>query len=401
MPAPRILILDDRQDNLCALRAMLEEWVPGAIILTAPSGLEGIEKAERDLPDTVLTDVLMLDMDGYEVCRRLKASDRTRHIPVILFTASITDVKQRVRSMEVGADAFVTIPIDGAELAAQIGVALRIKTAADELRKYKEHLHESETRLAQAQKMETIGRLTSGLVHDINNTLTIVGGYADIILENPDQNEAVHAGATEIRKASRRAASLIRQLLNFSRKHALRQDEINVNEHVSGIEGMLQKMLGEDVLLLLKLEQGIGRIEVDPDQLTQLVMNLTANARDAMPHGGQLTIETESFRMDTTRAEEHTEMRPGDYVMLSVTDNGYGMDARTKERIFEHFFTTKGSGTGTGLGLSNVHGTVKRCGGFISVDSEINRGTKFRIYFPHVRAEESSDKHRRQDDPRC
>ncbi|MBU8914314.1 MAG: response regulator [Spirochaetales bacterium] len=423
MPAPKILVIDDKPDNLCALRATLEEWIPDAVILTVLSGMEGIERAERDLPDAVLTDILMPGIDGYEVCSRLKAGHRTRHIPVILLTASITDVKQRVKGMGAGADAFVTKPIDGAELTAQIRVALRVKAAADELRTHREHLQnlveekdreivraemecrgveealrESESRLAQAQKMETIGRLTGGVVHDLNNTLTIVGGYAEIILEDPDPSETVHEGAGEIKRASRRAASLIRQLLDFSRKHVPSRGEININEHISDVEGMLQKMIGEDVLLQSRLQPGIALIEVDPVQLTQLLMNLALNARDAMPDGGRLTIETGNFHLDTARAEEHKKMRPGDYVMLSVTDVGSGMDARTKEKIFEPFFTTKGPGIGTGLGLSNVQTTVERSGGYVSVHSEINRGTEFRIYFPQIRAEESSNSNQCQDD---
>lgn len=423
LPAPKILIIDDKPDNLCALRATLEEWIPDAVILTVLSGMEGIERAERDLPDAVLTDVLMPGMDGYEVCSRLKASYRTRHIPILLLTASITDVKQRVRGMGVGAVAFVTKPVDGAELAAQIGVALRIKTAADALRRNEKHLRdlveeknrelvrtelecrgveealrETEARFVQAQKMESIGRLTGGVVHDLNNTLTIVGGYADIILADPDPGEAIHEGAREIRRASRRAESLIRQLLDFSREHVPSRGEININEHIAGIAEMLQKMLGEDVLLQSRLQPGIGLIAVDPNQLTQLLMNLAVNARDAMPDGGRLTIETGNSRVDSARAEEHKEMKPGDYVTLSVTDVGSGMDARTRKRIFEPFFTTKGPGIGTGLGLSNVQETVERSGGYISVHSEIDRGTTFRICFPRVRVEEVSGSVQRRDD---
>jgi nitrogen-specific signal transduction histidine kinase/CheY-like chemotaxis protein len=244
-----------------------------------------------------------------------------------------------------------------------------------------------EDELRQAQKLESIGRLAGGVAHDFNNLLTVINGYSAFLLKGLKASDPLRFYAGEIRTAGDRAASLTKQLLAFSRKQVIEPRVLDLNATVRESAPMLQRLIGEDIALETHLDGSLGQVMADPGQIHQVIMNLAVNARDAMPEGGRLVIETKNACLDASgSAAVHPEARPGRYVLMTVTDTGYGMDETVRRQAFDPFFTTKEVGKGTGLGLSTVYGIVRQSDGWIDVSSEVGVGTAFKIYLPRIDA---------------
>ena len=255
-----------------------------------------------------------------------------------------------------------------------------------------EALRQTDMEQRQSLKMEAIGRLAGGVAHDFNNVLTAIFGYADLLLDGFDPNHPGRGDVLEIKKAAERAANLTRQLLAFSRKQVLQARQVDVNHVVNNMAPLLSRLVGEDIQLKITVDPDLDVVNADPGQLDQVLMNLAANARDAMPEGGQLSIATSNENVSAEQARQHEAARPGQYVRLEVTDTGHGIPKDVIRQIFEPFFTTKEQGKGTGLGLATVYGIVKQSNGWIEASSELGEGTTFVMHLPSVapRAEATS-----------
>jgi len=259
-----------------------------------------------------------------------------------------------------------------------------------------EQIRQAKADLRQVQKMEAMGRLAGGVAHDFNNLLAVIRGYAELLRDRLQDGTRQRQMAEETLKAADRAIALTRQLLAFSRQQELQPRVIDLNGLLRDMETMLRRLVGEHVELSTILEGNLARIKADPTHLEQITMNLTANARDAMPNGGRLTFRTANVELDQAFVRKNRGARPGLYVQLSVSDSGEGMDQGTRERIFEPFFTTKEKGRGTGLGLASVYGAIKQSGGYITVESEPGAGSTFTIYFPQAAEEIRPSTHPQQ-----
>jgi len=376
----RVLLIEDNEDDAILIREMLAgkedlgiklEWVD-----RLSRGLTQLAPGEIDL---VLLDLSLPDAHGLETFDTVQA--HAQDVPIVVLTG-LDDEALASQAVRKGAqDYLVKGRLDSYLLTRAARYAIERKQAQRALR-------ESEAQLRQSQKMEGIGQLAGGIAHDFNNLLTVINSYSDMLLGDMGfDNPFMRNGLDQIKEAGHRAALLTRQLLAFSRRQVLEPKVLDLNETVSNIVKLLRRLIGEHIGLVLCLHPALGCVKADAGQVEQIIMNLAVNARDAMPGGGELTVETMNVELDSASARAHQSLEPGSYVILAVSDTGCGMDVGTQARMFEPFFTTKEPGKGTGLGLATVYGIVKQSGGNIDVCSAPGKGTTFKIYLPRVEGE--------------
>ena len=403
-PRRHILLADDNADMRDYVVRLLR---PRYDVEAVRDGQLALAAAQARRPDLILSDVMMPRMDGFGLLAGIRADPALRDLPVILLSARAGE-EARVEGLDAGADDYLVKPFTARELAARVRSNLELarlrQQARDTLLEANEMLEtrvateigrraKVEEALRQSQKMEAIGHLTGGVAHDFNNLLTVIGGgvetLARMLTKLPlGSDEARIRRALEmIAQGSQRAATLTHRLLAFARRQTLDPKPLDANKLVAGMSELLRRTLGEAVAMETVLAGGLWRTAADANQLENALLNLAVNARDAMPQGGKLTIETANTHLDDAYTAAHGDISPGQYVMIAVSDTGAGMDAETLDRVFEPFFTTKDVGHGTGLGLSQVYGFIKQSSGHVKLYSEPGQGTAVKLYLPRLLAD--------------
>ncbi len=386
-----LLVVDDAPDNLAFMHDILSDMYR---VKVANNGEKALRIAgSASPPDLILLDIMMPGLSGYDVCRKLKSKARTRDIPIIFLTA-LTDVTDEQAGFELGAADYIFKPVNPAVLCVRIKTHLSLKLSADVLRNKNLDLEQeverrirenrkTEEQLLQSQKMEAIGQFAGGVAHDFNNILMVIMGYGSLLQLDDQLGDKHKQEIQRILDAVDRAAQLTGGLLAFSRKQEVSVKQTDLNTIILRVQGFLERVIGEEIQLMVTLhEQGTLPVAVDSNQIEQVLINLASNARDAMSGCGKLLIESGIQEVEAPLGEGPDLFRPGYYAWLAVSDSGAGMDADTKRRIFEPFYTTKEIGKGTGLGLAIVHGIIRQHNGIIHVNSEPGIGTTFRVYLP-------------------
>ncbi len=431
-----ILLVDDRPENLLALEALLQPL--GYHLVKASSGEAALRYVLQYDFALILLDVQMPNIDGFETAELIRTRELSRNTPIIFLTAVSTSELHIARGYLAGAVDYLLKPFlpeiliskvaifvdlyaktaevrqQAQQLQATVGtleheVAERERVEA-ELRQARDGLEQRvrertvglaeanqalrteiaerkrlEAQLIQSQKMESIGRLAGGIAHDFNNLLMAVSGYAELAADSLPAEHTAHDDLHEIRKAAGRASGLTQQLLTFARKQIMDPRVLDLSDMVRDVEKLLDRLIGEDIEIIVASAADLRHVKVDIGQIEQLLINLAVNARDAMPNGGRLSIQVENVLLDQHDASMvEADLRPGAYLRLTISDTGIGMDAQTQAHLFEPFFTTKETGQGTGLGLATCYGVVKQHAGHITCRSELGKGTTFDIYLPCV-----------------
>jgi len=371
----RVLLVEDDDAYAGMLQTMMGP--AGPLSLQRVSTLSGALCAiKNDSIDAILLDLGLPDSFGIDTVDRLRELVGER-IPIVVLT-SRDDDDIGVQAVHRGAQDYLIKSATDAQL---LGRAVRY---AHERAEWRRQTLEREGELRQAQKMEAIGRLAGGVAHDFNNVLTAIFGYTDLLLEQFTADDARRDDVVEIRRSAERAASLTRQLLAFSRKQMMQPRVVNLNSVIDSLSKLLERLIGADVVIDMAAGADLWNVRADPGQIEQILMNLVANARDAMPEGGRLTITTANVSVEQEDQKNRPGLRVGAYVTIAVSDTGSGVPEDIRAHMFEPFFTTKEQGKGTGLGLATVYGIVKQNGGGVYVDSEEGKGTRFVIYLPRV-----------------
>jgi two-component system, cell cycle sensor histidine kinase and response regulator CckA len=377
MPATplRVLLVEDDEAYAGLLSAEL-----GAI--RAPLRLEhvtslsaGVAALGDPMPDAILLDLALPDSMGLETVKRMHAA--APGVPIVVVT-SHDDEWTALDAVKQGADDYL---VKGSADGHAVARAIRYARERSALRRT---LVAREEQLRQAHKMEAVGRLAGGVAHDFNNVLTAILGYAELLLDQFDESDPRRADVVEIRRSAHRAANLTRQLLAFSRKQVMQPRILRLHDVVVGMESLLRRLVGEDVVIDITTAPALWPVCADPGQVEQVIMNLAANARDAMAAGGRLSIATGNRTVEAPDPRATPGLVPGDYAWVAVTDTGGGIPDDVRPHIFEPFFTTKPMGKGTGLGLATVYGIVKQMGGGIYLEPVEDAGTRFRVYLPRV-----------------
>jgi signal transduction histidine kinase len=380
-----LLFLEDDPIDADLVAATLTEAGLSCTVTRVDTRVDFLKALESGGFDLILADYSIPGFDGMTALSL--AREHAPDIPFLFVSATIGE-ELAIDAMHLGATDYVLKQRLG-RLVPSVQRALRERDERRERKRAEEALAQSERQFRQAQKMEAVGRLAGGIAHDFNNLLTVIMGYSHVLATELGRQHPLYGKIEETQKAGERAAMLVRQLLAFSRKQPLEPRHLSLNNVVANLEGLLQRLIGADIRLVISLDPGNGQVRADQAQLEQVLMNLVVNARDAMLNGGTLTIETAQVELTRSPLYHVDPLPPGPYVKLSVGDTGSGMDRETQAHIFEPFFTTKEEGKGSGLGLSTVFGIVTQSGGAIDVTSRVGHGTRFDIFFPRV----ASDAH--------
>jgi two-component system, cell cycle sensor histidine kinase and response regulator CckA len=373
--AIHVLLIEDDDEYAEFVRAQFElASVPMSMerVVTMAAALSALR---RGAFDAVLLDLALPDSGGLATIDSIQAAFDL--VPLIVLTSK-DDETLAVQAVQHGAQDYLIKSRTGAEL------LQRSIRYACERAEWRRDLIRRDAELRQSHKMEAIGRLAGGVAHDFNNVLTAIFGYTDLLLDQFTEDDARRTDVQEIRSAAERAASLTRQLLAFSRKQMIHPRVLDLNEVVESLHGLLSRLVGEDITVAVEPAEDLWAVMADPGQVEQMLMNLAANGRDAMPEGGSLTISTGNVVVGEEYNRARPGLRPGSYVTLAVADTGTGVPDSVRLHIFEPFFTTKAQGKGTGLGLATVYGIVKQNNGGIYLESEESKGTRFVIYLPRV-----------------
>ena len=378
-PLRLLQLEDDPVDAELITAILIEGNIPcqSQLVDTRQAFVAALKEGRIDL---ILADHSIPGFDGMTALSLAR-----QHCPDVpfLFVSGTIGEELAIDAMHHGATDYVLKQRLG-RLVPSVQRALREFEDHTERKRAEEALRESEKQFRQSQKMEAVGRLAGGIAHDFNNLLTVIMGYSQVLSTELGPQHPLHGKIEETLKAGERAATLIHQLLTFSRKQSLDPKILSLNSAVTNLESLLRRLIGENITLVCKLDPTNGRLRADQSQLEQVLVNLVVNARDAMTKGGTLTIETAQVELTRSPVYQLTPLPPGLYVRLAVSDTGCGMDRKTQSHIFEPFFTTKGEGKGSGLGLSTVYGIVTQSGGAIDVTSRVGHGTRFDLYFPSV-----------------
>ena len=385
-----LLVVEDDEglSRLIQKRLQREGFEPESAL----NAQEAITKIRQNQNVLMLLDYVLPDMNGKQLVQSL--SEQGHSVPFVVMTGH-GDQNIAVEMMKLGARDYVVKDSDFMERLPQV-INRTLKEIQTEkmLELAEEEKSKLEKQLRQAQKMEAVGVLAGGVAHDFNNLLTAIHGYTDLAISEVEEDSTLHNKLQQVQRAAERAATLTRQLLLFSRKQDIEKKLINMNTTIDDMLKMLFRMIGEDIAVETKFGEGIYSVEADIGNIEQILMNLVVNARDAMPEGGRLTISTENAILSEKDCRTMHNAKPGEYIRVSISDTGTGMDEETLQHIFDPFYTTKGEGKGTGLGLSIVYGIVKQHEGWINVYSEPGTGTTFKIYLQATK----SDKEQRQEE---
>ena len=380
----KIMIIEDEKDHFELMEHAIKKEFPDAMVELCETADLCLERLEAGGMDIIIADYLLAGMTGLQLLEELKK--RKIEVPVIMVTGH-GDEGLAVKAMKSGAFDYVVKSGSFFELIPEIvRKAIHDRELKAKMRRTEEEKKRLQAQFLHAQKMEAVGTLAGGIAHDFNNLLQTIKGFTQILLSNCSADDPGHAGLKQIEHAAERAGELTRQLLTFSRKVKIEPRPIDINDHVKAIKELSRTLTGMIEIELL-LADDLKTVNADPGQMEQVLMNLTINARDAMPEGGRLIIKTENATLDHEYCRTHLGAVPGEYVLLTVSDTGHGMDKETVERIFEPFYTTKVAGKGAGLGLSTVYGIVKGHDGYIMCCSKPGEGTTFEIYLPALKQE--------------
>lgn len=410
-----ILIVDDNEQNIYMLEVLLKSH--GHEVISAPNGEKALEAARERLPDLAVTDILMPVMDGFSLCRRWKSDPQLQSKPFVFYTATYTDPRDEAFGLSLGAERFLLKPLEPerllqvieellapgevqaedslaqeeSEFLKEYNIALfrklekkmsDLREANNILRRNMESHRKLEEQLLQAKKLESIGQFASGIAHDFNNLLMAISGSASLIQMETEKAHPHHDLAGQILNAVRIGSEMSRQLLAFARRQELKLLPIDLNEALTQSLPTVRSLLPSGITLEFHAGAPLPTISADRAQILQVLMNLASNARDAMPEGGLILLDTQAFHLDEDFVRQKADGEAGHYVRFRMIDQGTGMEEGVLEKIFDPFFTTKEMGKGTGLGLAVVYGIVRQHGGFVQVSSIPGKGTCFEVYLP-------------------